>query len=123
MPAPAIQLDFKRISATPGSYGPAWEERSRRGISGHRFYFIGNRGDRRQVRAVAYFTGQAAAEAAIANWESKQGKEVTLRSILDDKTWQVFLHRAVADIPRKVGSTEPNVTHQVTVTLDVQRTA
>lgn len=122
MATPSGTIDFKKVDGTPGAYAQSWEDRSRRGVDGHRFYLVGNRGDRVTLRAVQYFADLAAADLAVAAWEALQGEEVLLTSELDNKTWQVFLHRVVAEPPVGVVTNLTGVTAMVRAQIDVQRT-
>lgn len=123
MANPAIQLTFKRIAGTPGGYQEHWEERNRPGISGHRFYFMGKRGRRKQLQVVQYFATQGDAENALTAWQAAAGREIEIISELDARTYQVFLHRVEDAIPRKVVSTLQNVTYRITTTIEVTQTA
>jgi hypothetical protein len=124
MATPVYTLTAQKVFGSCGAFADVYEDRTRAGDTGMQFQYIGRRGARVQVEAIAFFIDRDSALAAKAGWEAMQGQEIYLANILDQKMYQVFLFAVAADDPRAVVTAGLNgETYQLRARLDIARTA
>lgn len=123
MARPNITIRFRKLYGAVGNYGEVWEDHPRRGVDGHRLYYVGKRGDANRISAVQFFETEEIAQQAYRRYRQLQGKEIILVDEEMEMSFQVFVHQAQPAPPQEIGCTLANVNYRVVVGLYITRTA
>lgn len=118
-----IELKLRAIHGSNGSFSSTFEDTSRPGFDGHRFKFMGKRGQRLTVEGRQFYESKQEAENDKKTFEALQGKEVRLIDLsVDGRDRQVFLLNVDAGEPKKVGTSITDKDWMLLVKIDCVRT-
>ena len=115
-------LEVLYLRSYPGSYSAKYEEYSRPGDDGHRFHYIGTKGDKGIVQAVLKADKKQDAWELINDIESLIGYEIQLQDILNDEEWQVYLSNSTTVRVYRIGGRPSSARDNWRIEIDLELT-